>query len=682
MPGFASYEIARSGLTASERALYVTGHNIANVNTPGFSRQQAIMAAAAPVNQAKFPVGLGVTIEQVRQIRQTFLDNVYRAENELLGYQETRLKTLNDIESIIGEPMTEGLQSVMNQFWDSWHELSKSPESLTVRALVRQRASAFVDQANHIGEQLDKLQADLDSEIRVRIDEINSLASNIADLNIKILKAENSGDFANDFRDQRAVYIDRLSKLVNISVFERQDSMVDIDVAGHFLVTRGEASKMYAGENVLGSLFVAPRWEDNDQLVAVRSGILKGLLEARGESVVGTVDSVSNGSPNAKADITFAIDLSDDTFGPANLANLQANMAQFIDRLENKGIDYRLNLITFGGAPGADMPQQFADRAAFEAAVAGLATRSVTTDNDFFSVVNRLQNDVTYRDEANKYLMVFTNETIQGDAVNVTAPALQTQIDNLNQLGMTTFVASDGAYLGDTNPEPGWQSVANSTGGAMYDLAAVDYDELGLAINSDVNEKISTIPPSSDLISDVKRRLNALINIIMREINSLHKTGVDLQGNPGQDFFVKIDSSYSLKMGNIRINPVLSSLNMVAAARTPATGDNALAEDIISLRHKSLFGDISDLQDGDDFYRSIILTIGNNGREANRVVEGQRKLLESAENRRTAISGVSMDEEMSNMIKYQYSYNAATKVISLVDECFEHIINRLGTQGR
>ncbi|MGE5328922.1 MAG: flagellar hook-associated protein FlgK [Deltaproteobacteria bacterium] len=682
MSGFSSYEIARSGLFASERALYVTGHNISNVNTTGFSRQQAIIASSTPDNSGKFPQGLGATIEQIRQIRNTFIDNVYRAENELLGYQETRLKTINDIESILGEPMTDGLQSVLNQFWDSWNELSKNPESLTVRALVRQRANALVEQFNHTGEQLNKLQEDLSSEIGVRVNELNNLSSKIADLNIKILKTENSGDMANDLRDERATYIDRLSKLVNIGVSERQDGMVDIDIAGRSLVSHGEASKIYSGENKVGSVFNAPRWELGNQLVDIRSGILKGLLEARGESVVGTIDSVTNGSPSVKTDITFAVDLSNDTFGTTNLQYIKDHIGEFIDRLENKGIDYRFNLITFGGAPGADVPQQFTNRASFEAAIAGLTTRSTSTDNDFFSVINRLQNDVTYRNESNRYLMVFTNETVQGDGVNVTAPALQTQINNLNQLGIKTFVASNTSYMNDTNPEPGWQTISDETGGKMYDLAAANFDTMGIDIGTDVNAEISTLPVSKDIIPDIKRRLNALINIIVREVNSLHKTGRDIDGNAGQDFFLKINDDFALQMGNIKINPIFNDLDRIAAAKMAAQGDNALAQEIVSLRHASLFGDIEESQNGDDFYRSVILTIGNLGTEAQRITDGQTKLLQSAENQRTAISGVSMDEEMSNMIKFQYSYNAATKMVSLIDECFEHIINKLGTQGR
>lgn len=685
MSGFSSYEIARSGLFASERGLYVTGHNISNVNTTGFSRQQVIIASATPDNSGKFPQGLGATIEEIRQIRNTFIDNVYRAENELLGYQETRLKTINDIESIIGEPMTEGLQAVLTQFWNSWDELSKNPESLTVRALVRQRADALVNQFNHTGQQLDKLQEDLNSEIKVRIDEINSLAQKIADLNITILKVENGGDSANDPRDERANYIDRLSKLINIGVTERQDGMVDIDISGRFLVSHGTASKIYAGENMVGSLFNAPRWELDDQLVQVRGGIMKGLLESRGEKVVGTIGSITNGSPNTKADITFAIDLSDDTMGgpsPNHLDDIKNNIAHFIDSLQNKGIDYNFKLITFGGSAGADIPQEFTDRASFEAAVAGLTTRSVTADNDFFAVINRLQNDVTYRNEANRYCMVFTNETIQGDGVNVSAPVLAAQIQNLNQLGMTTFVATNTAYQTDTNPEPGWKRVADQTGGKINDLAVLDLEKMGLDINTDINQKISSVAASKDIISDIKRRLNALINIIVREVNSLHTTGCDLQGLQGQEFFIKINSDFELQMGNIKINPIFSDLDRIAAAKVAQQGDNALAQDIISLRHSNLFGDENESQNAADYYRSVISIIGNNGQEAQRVSEGQRKLLQSAENQRTAISGVSMDEEMSNMIKYQYSYNAASRVITLMDQCFEHIINKLGTQGR
>ena len=129
-----------------------------------------------------FDIGLGADVQKIRQIRHIFLDNIYRTENESLGYWETREKTFNDIQAILGEPMNKGLQSVMNDFWNSWQELSKNPESLTTRALTRQRGETLVQYINHLGNQLDKLQMDLDSEIKVKVKRLTSITMNIAEL--------------------------------------------------------------------------------------------------------------------------------------------------------------------------------------------------------------------------------------------------------------------------------------------------------------------------------------------------------------------------------------------------------------------------------------------------------------------------------------------------------------------
>lgn len=254
--GFGSYEIARSGMFVNERALFVTGHNISNVNTPGFSRQQAMIATGPYQNCGGFQLGLGADIQQIRQIRHQFLDNIYRDENTLLGYWETRNKTFQEIQTILGDPMEEGLQNVLNQFWDSWQELSKEPDSLTVRALVRQRAEALVYHINHVGQQLDKLQNDLNYEVYMRISEVNDITRQIASLNKAIFSAEVTGDNANDYRDQRNLLIDRLSKLADVEATEMMDGQVDITLSGHYLVHKGEFTELYAGERNPGIYFV------------------------------------------------------------------------------------------------------------------------------------------------------------------------------------------------------------------------------------------------------------------------------------------------------------------------------------------------------------------------------------------------------------------------------------------
>ena len=155
----------------------------------------------------------------------------------------------------MAEPIESGLQNVLNKFWDSWQELSKEPDSLTVRALVRQRGEALVQQINHMGAQLDRLQNDLNNEIMVRIDEVNEITRKIAELNVTILKSEVAGDSANDYRDQRNSLIDRLTKLIKVDVNEMQDGQVDITVGGYFIVQKGVSTDLYTAERNPGIIF-------------------------------------------------------------------------------------------------------------------------------------------------------------------------------------------------------------------------------------------------------------------------------------------------------------------------------------------------------------------------------------------------------------------------------------------
>ncbi|NLV37416.1 MAG: flagellar hook-associated protein FlgK, partial [Clostridiaceae bacterium] len=346
--GFASYEIARSGLTVNERGLYVTGHNISNVNTPGYVRQQA-MIKNGPVESyytraGLMQYGLGSDIQDIRQIRHVFLDNVFRQENTTLGYWESRRKTFQDVEAIMAEPIESGLQNMLNNFWDSWQELSKEPESLTVRALVRQRSEALVQHINHMGEQLDRLQSDLNTEIAVRIDEVNEITRQIASLNVTILRNEINSDSANDYRDQRNSLIDRLTKLVKADVNEMQDGQVDISVGGYFLVQKGVSRDLYAAERNAGENFYVAKLAGTNTEVPLNSGIIKGLMESRGE-VSGAIGSYENGAPNTNVDVVFYVDTS--TMSAAEAATRMNIYSQW---LSDRGLNANVMMREVGSA--------------------------------------------------------------------------------------------------------------------------------------------------------------------------------------------------------------------------------------------------------------------------------------------------------------------------------------------
>lgn len=708
--GFSSYEIARSGLSVSERSLYVTGQNISNVDTTGYVRQQAIVGDSAYItvygkNNRIFQYGLGADIQETRQIRHTFLDNIYRRENTSYGYWETRAKTFQDVEAILNDPMGDGLQEVMNQFWDSWQELSKTPESLTTRALVRQRGEALVYYFNHIGEQLEKQQNDLNSEIQVRVDELNDITGQIAQLNKQIAGQEINGDSANDYRDQRNVLLDRLSKLCDAEPLEMQDGQVDVTLGGYYLVAKGTSRNLYVESNAVNGSYYYPMLEGTNIQVNIKSGILKGLLESRGE-VPGIKGSYENGTPREKVDITFAIDTSmgTGTTGGTDeyLSKLRESISTYVNELKKSGSDFNIRFVSMNSTSsvyGSDNVYSADDIDDFLNDTSGLDSffmESGGNDGNFdglITTLNNIQNDPDgFRDDATKLLYVFSNKSINGNNGSPVTDA-SGYINSLNDIGMRTSVITPAGFSeqGEDPTEIGWKTITAGTGGKVFDLGedVTTYNEMLTELNSDtrkaVNAAMSVIPDSKNIVSDIKIKLNAMLNAMVKEINYLQKSGKTLDGQDGVDFFAAIDDRYPMQMGNIRLSDELLSdkgLNNITASASADKGDNTVARRIANLRESDILKDSTGEVSIDEYYRAIILDIGNKGSEAATVSENQSKLVQSAEEQRTAISGVSMDEEMANMMKFKFAYNGSARVLNIIDSMVESVINSMGKVGR
>ncbi|AEV70534.1 flagellar hook-associated protein FlgK [Acetivibrio clariflavus] len=678
--GFASFEIARSGMSVSERALEVTGHNISNVNTKGYARQQAISVTSSYYNTQGYQIGLGATIQNIRQIRHQFLDNIYRRENTSLGYWETRNKTLEDIQYILGDPMERGLQEVMNQFWDAWQELSKDPSSLTVRALVVQRGEALVDQINHIGKQIDKLQDDLNQELKVRIDELNSITRQIAALNTEILKCEINGDNANDYRDQRNALVDRLSKLANIEVNEMQDGQLDITIGGYVLVTKDKQTSLVAETSSKSGLFYIPKIMGTEIEVPIKSGIIKGIMESRGE-VMGIRGSIENGTPNTKADITFVVDISDSN--KDNLSKVQDSIETYINELKRRGLDYNLRLVTYSGS--AVSSYSFSNAEDFRDAVKSLTPTS-DTGGDFGAVVSYLESIGDFSPETNKYAVVFS-----GGDLGVSESTADDYVSALKDKSIKMSIVTDSSYYnaGTAAGIAGWNVISDGTSGSLFDINSADFEalmtDISNSINSDINKEISMVEESSSILSDLRKRINALVNVLVREVNYLHTSGKTLgpPSVPGEDFFVAINPDYPLEMGNIKLNDkIILNLSNIVASKSGASGDNTIALAIANLRGNKCLSDAKGILSIDEYYQLIILDVGNRGSEAAGISESQRKLVNYADSQRQAIMGVSMDEEVSNMLKYKFSYTAASRALNVIDEMIDTIISRMGLVGR
>ncbi|WP_409295730.1 flagellar hook-associated protein FlgK [Peribacillus sp. SCS-26] len=222
---FHGLETAKRGMTTQQNALFVTGNNISNANTPGYTRQRVnfTQTEAFPppsMNRPQIPgqMGTGVTAGSVERVRESFLDVQYRSESNKLGYWETRADSLQKMEEVLNEPSEAGLSAVMDQFWGSLQDLSINPNNSGARSVVRQRGIAVAETFNYLSSTLKSVQGDLKNEMDVSVTQVNSLLHQINNLNQKIADVEPHGLLPNDLYDQRDSLVDQLSTMVNISV--------------------------------------------------------------------------------------------------------------------------------------------------------------------------------------------------------------------------------------------------------------------------------------------------------------------------------------------------------------------------------------------------------------------------------------------------------------------------------
>ncbi|MFC5401753.1 flagellar hook-associated protein FlgK [Cohnella soli] len=300
---FHSIETAKRSLMTQQTALQTTGHNVANANTAGYSRQVVNMVASKPMevmgmNRSVTPgqLGTGVEFNSIKRIRENFLDAQYRNESQNNGNWSIQVDTLQKLETIVNEPSDSGLRSVLDKFWNSWHDLSENPESITARKLVRETAKSLTDAFNQTAKQLDDLGADLTENIGVKVDQMNTALQTIASLNDQIRRTEGFGDNANDLRDQRDLLVDELSKIANISARESLDGSYQVMMGSQVLVENGSYTPMTV-DGIVGSF--------NGDLTG---GEVYGMIKSRDQFVVDYKDQLNtliNGIVNGEVTVTI-----------------------------------------------------------------------------------------------------------------------------------------------------------------------------------------------------------------------------------------------------------------------------------------------------------------------------------------------------------------------------------------
>lgn len=313
---FFGLNIGTTGLYAAKAGLNTTAHNVANIETEGYSRQIIKQSASTPIstNNRYGMLGSGVSVNEIIQMRSQYYDEKYRSNNALYGRYESRSYFMNEVQSYLNEINLKGFTTTFDNMYNSLQELSKQPENLTVRTQVTNYAMSMCEYFNSLSTGLNQVQTECNYEVKNQVSRINSLSTQIATLTKQINTVEIGGENANDLRDQRETLVDELSQIINVTVSEREvgncgmtEYIVRLD--GQILVDNYESRK----------LEVIPRtekmsqcdvdglydvyWDNGEKLnaeSATLSGTLKALFEVRDgnnkENLQGYAEEVDEGA--------------------------------------------------------------------------------------------------------------------------------------------------------------------------------------------------------------------------------------------------------------------------------------------------------------------------------------------------------------------------------------------------
>jgi flagellar hook-associated protein 1 FlgK len=582
---FFGINIGASALRTAQTLVDIANQNIANANTPGYSRQTGKVGAMAPYPVPAFnaggnpgQLGTGVQITEVNRARDTFID--YQMRNQLNGQGQAnaRRDALAQVEATVNEPSLTGLNSTLTKYWSAWQEVANSPADSAIRANLVEQGKAVADAFKGQISQFAQQQRDLDQQVGLSVTNVNTLTSQIAALNLQVSQVEVSGMHANDLRDQRDQLVDSLSKLVKINVVESSDGSVYINVGNHQLVERSTAHQMVA--NTAAGAFTQIQWPDGTA-VDVGTGQIQGLVESRDELLQERIDGV-----NA----------------------LAGRVIESVNSLSASGV----------GLDGIGGRKFFAGSDASSIAIDSQLTAAGGTDK---VAAARLYADAT---SPTGY------SSAAGDSSNAVAIA---QLANL--------VAQRNPVLGDLTQGP--------IGALGVSLVGIDLS--GAAANTTYTFAVGAGAPPTVTVTP--------------------------PGTGTATISIGKDSASVIPPANLIFTIDTGTSRLTLSAPPGTTLSDALA----GLDGKTITTNPGPSTIGDQYGRQIA-SLGVESQTAKSQSVNQGVLINQLDMQRQSTSGVSLDEETINLITYQKAYQAAARVVTVMDEMLDTLINGTGRVGR
>lgn len=643
---FSSLNVGVTSLQAQMAAIQVAGHNIANANTPGYSRQKAEFEAMRPQDWGFAQVGTGVRVARVRRVIDEMLSLRIQTATSTLSNLDINSQTLQRMEALFNELSTEGanLSGAMTKFFNSIDDLASNPDKTAARAQVTENGQALAETFNNMGSRIKEMRESLDKDLGNTITEINRISSDIAGLNDTIVSAENAGNdpkTANDLRDKRDMLLEQLSGLVSIKPIEASNGSVNVLAGGNFIVFGKTAYEVAVKQDVnRGVLVSTPYFTTSGAELDIRGGSLKGMIESR--------DAILNQYSDS-------------------LDTLAKSLMFEINKVHSEGV----GLERFTSLTGTE--------AVLQPAVSGAP---VMTEGKVESTSGRNVTDSS--------LKGYALDLFNGMEIMMTSGANAGQRRSIKDFdGTTGTLVLDSQFDYEFTSTDAFQitSFHYPIKHGSFDLNVTN-EQTGAVDTFTINvnlDKVGSDSTLTDIVNDINNKaggagITASItaaNKLKIESSSSNKTFTftndtsDFLAAIGMNTFFSGTGSEDMEVNEL----VRNNLNYLAAAQSNTPSDNSNALAMAALKSAKT------MQNGmatfEDFYQGVVGTLGVETASAQDQFTSQELLAEQLDNERARISGVNLDEEAVNLIEYQRTYQAAARYISVVDSMLQTLMNSI-----
>lgn len=702
--------IGLSALQAHQQAMQVTSHNIANVATPGYSRQRSTLDTPVPENGRPGQIGRGVNVATIARLTDSLLTEQLRLSSTETGRLDQTTTSLNALQSVFNEPSDAGLAASFNKVFSAFHALANNPDSPGLRAGTVEELKTFTAIFNSMAGQIASLRDDIGTQFRLEADQINGLTAQVAQLNKEIRRQVAVGSNPNDLLDQRERLINELSNHLDLKVrIDPVTQAAQIESSGRVLVDATGSVEVFAGSSLDG---LALQFADTRETLRVNGGRVGAMLTLYGETlpdVQETLDSMAQA-------IAYEFNAAHATGTNAD-REVQRYLGQTVIDAANLTVDL-----------------DAAAQAKLDGAIAGIPAAYLPRFTDADGVSQARNLTINMVDEATGVATKYIVRYEPGPGPIPTTRSLRNLIDAINTgtgggfsvwpsgAGIPNLTASavavDGGVRLDLLAAPGhhldfsrsldtrptaetWNAASWTAGAASMDLKGrlTGDDATGpsrpwsMQVLSSGTVGDPSSPPTVAFTwwaanEPVSRTTTVTLGtgfepgrpvVIGDGVHAIFGSGTLTAGDAltlvvdGQPDQARLLSALGVNTvfaggdaGSLAVaDAIQDDPGRLAVAHTRTAGDNSNLLEIIALREKALFNDNMNI---DEYMNTMISDIGSRVDLASRLRDNQQVIEQTLLNRRDHVAGVNLDEEIASLIQSQQAYTAAARIITSVQE--------------